>query len=55
MMGDVPVALIWNENFSDRAPFRSIYLLAARIDDLSQVRDLGVDPGPVGDFVSGRR
>ena len=53
MMGDVPVALIWNENFSDRAPFRSIYLLAARIDDLSQVRDLGVDPGPVGDFVSG--
>jgi len=53
MMGDVPVALIWNENFSDRAPFRSIYLLAARIDDLSQVRDLGVDPGPVGDFASG--
>ncbi len=53
LMGDVPVALIWNENFSDRAPFRSIYLLAARIDDLSQVRDLGVDPGPVGDFASG--
>lgn len=53
MMGDVPVALIWNENFSDRAPFRSIYLLAARIDELSQVRDLGVDPGPVGDFASG--
>lgn len=53
MMGDVPVALIWNENFSDRAPFRSIYLLAARIGDLSDVRDLGVDPGPVGDFVSG--
>ena len=53
LMGDVPVALIWNENFSDRAAFRSIYLLAARIDDLSQVRDLGVDLGPVGDFVSG--
>ena len=53
LMGKVPVALIWNQNFEDRAPFRSQYLLAAKIDDLSSVRDLGVDPGPAGDFVSG--
>lgn len=53
LMGKVPVALIWDENFLDKAPFRSQYLLAAKIDDLSNVRDLGVDPGPAGDFVSG--
>lgn len=53
MMGSVPVALIWNENFSASAPYRSQYLLAASINDLSNVRDLGVDPGPAGDFVSG--
>lgn len=53
MMGSVPVALVWNQNFGERAPYRSQYLLAAKIDDLSHVRDLGVDPGPAGDFVSG--
>jgi len=53
LMGKVPVALVWDQNFDERAPFRSQYVLAARIDDLSDVRDLGVDPGPAGDFVSG--
>ncbi|WNK01230.1 AsmA-like C-terminal domain-containing protein [Thalassospiraceae bacterium LMO-JJ14] len=53
MMGPVPVALVWNQNFGTKVPYRSQYLLAARIDDLSNVRDLGVDPGPAGDFVSG--
>ncbi len=53
LMGQVPVALVWNQNFGAQAPYRSQYLLAAKIDDLSNVRDLGVDPGPAGDFVSG--
>lgn len=53
MMGKVPVALDWTENFAKSAPFRSQYVLSAKIADLSNVRDLGVDPGPAGDFVSG--
>ncbi len=53
MMGNVPVALIWNEKFGENAPYRSQYLMAAKISDLANVRDLGVDPGPAGDFVSG--
>ncbi|MEX0695246.1 MAG: AsmA-like C-terminal domain-containing protein [Rhodospirillales bacterium] len=53
MMGKVPVALNWKENFAKKAPFRSQYVLSAKIADLSNVRDLGVDPGPAGDFVSG--
>lgn len=53
MMGPVPVALAWTENFAKVRPFRSQYLLSAKIADLSNVTDLGVDPGPAGDFVSG--
>lgn len=52
-MGKVPVALTWDEQFGEDAPYRSQYVMAARIDDLADVRDLGVDPGPAGDFVSG--
>ena len=54
MMGQVPVSLVWNQNFGKKAPFRARYTMAARIDKLDDVRDLGFDPRPfVGEMASG--
>ena len=53
-MGAIPVNLVWEDRFEDGAPYDSRYLMTARIDDVADVRDLGVDPGVLAsDMISG--
>ena len=53
-MGAIPVNLVWEDRFEDGAPYDSRYLMSARIDDVNDVRDLGVDPGALAsDMISG--
>ncbi len=53
-MGAIPVNLVWEDRFAGGAPFDSRYLMSARIDDVADVRDLGVDPGALAsEMISG--
>ncbi len=53
-MGSIPVGLNWRQNFQPNAPFKSFYTMAAKIGDIGDVRDLGVDlKSFVGDVVKG--
>ena len=53
-IGGIGASLEWRENFDERVPFRSRYRIAGRIDDITDVADLGIDVGPYsGDWITG--
>ena len=53
-MGAIPVNLKWRENFAAKAPFLARYEMAAAIDNIRNVSDLGVHPPGIAlDKVSG--
>ncbi len=53
-MGAIPVNLTWRENFTDGAPYTARYEMAAPIDNIRSVSDLGVHPPEIAlDAVSG--
>ena len=53
-IGRIPATLVWRENFGDKPEFKRRYDLKARIADVGQVSDLGLDVAPFTDkFVRG--
>lgn len=53
-IGRIPATLVWRENFGDKPEFKRRYDLKARIADIGQVSDLGLDVAPFIDkFVRG--
>ena len=54
MLGAIPAALEWRRNFLDEAPFRGRYQLSARINEIRDLADVGIDLGlNSGDFIRG--
>ena len=50
----IPASFSWRENFGDTREFRSRYLIDARIDDVVDIRDLGLNLKAFpGDFLEG--
>ena len=54
MLGGIPATLEWRQNFLDGAPFRRRYELGARVDEIQNLADIGIDLGQdSGDFIRG--
>ena len=50
----IPASFVWRENFTDTREFRSRYLVDARIDDVANIRELGLKMEPfLNDFIHG--
>ena len=53
-IGRIPATLVWRENFGDKQEFKRRYDLKARIANVGQISDLGLDVAPFTDkFVRG--
>ena len=53
-IGRIPATLVWRENFGDKPEFKRRYDLKARIANVGQVSDLGLDVAPFTDrFIRG--
>lgn len=53
-MTGIPAELSWRENFEDGAPFKANFELAASIDDVHKLEDLGIQAAPLAhDYIRG--
>ena len=53
-LGKFPATFEWRRNFADSPSYRSRYKIASHIDNIQNLRDLGVDLSPLhGDFIEG--
>jgi hypothetical protein len=49
IFGKIPAQLVWSENFKNNSTYQSRYDLAAVIEDISQIHNLGLDIAPFSD------
>ena len=49
IFGKIPAQIVWSENFKNNSTYQSRYDLAAVIEDISQIRNLGLDIAPFSD------